>query len=239
MNQARILGKIKELQKVCKIVSKLKSQLIEELPHYGHNAPFLKNDEITTGLLNNMSEIKINLLTGQLLYFHDEQGYLVELTHDDFVERLEEIVTKYGLEMPQTAPLTRLRCEDLFQYLAFATKANKSLELFRMKLSDRFTQVHLWPDGFDFSVESFMMKNNEQIGVGISPGDNAYGSPCLYVNPYPFNEKIAEQSLCIGKWHTSGWKGIKVEWKELEDKIDQEISSKIYNLFLVAKRNFQ
>ncbi|HJY10866.1 MAG TPA: hypothetical protein VJ250_07930, partial [Nitrososphaeraceae archaeon] len=112
-------------------------------------------------------------------------------------------------------------------------------ELFRMKLSDRFTQVHLWPDGFDFSVESFMMKNNEQIGVGISPGDNAYGSPCLYVNPYPFNEKIAEQSLCIGKWHTSGWKGIKVEWKELEDKIDQEISSKIYNLFLVAKRNFQ
>ncbi|HEX2305333.1 MAG TPA: hypothetical protein VHH33_03505 [Nitrososphaeraceae archaeon] len=66
MYQARILDKIKELQKVCKIVSKLKSQLIEELPHYGHNALFLKNDEITTGLLNNMSEIKIHLLTGQL-----------------------------------------------------------------------------------------------------------------------------------------------------------------------------
>jgi hypothetical protein len=54
-----------------------------------------------------------------------------------------------------------------------------------MKLSDRFTQVHLWPDGFDFSVESFMMKSNEQIRVGISPGDNAYDSPYLYVKPLP------------------------------------------------------
>ncbi|HEX2305335.1 MAG TPA: hypothetical protein VHH33_03515 [Nitrososphaeraceae archaeon] len=50
---------------------------------------------------------------------------------------------------------------------------------------------------------------------------------------------MVEQLLSIGKGHTSGWNGIKVEWKELEDKIDQEISSKIYHLFLVAKHNFQ
>jgi hypothetical protein len=39
--------------------------------------------------------------------------------------------------------------------------------------------------------------------------------------------------------HTTGWNGIKVEWNELEDKIEQEISSTIYDLFLVAKRNFR
>ena len=61
---------------------------------------FLKNDEITTGILNNISEIIIHLLTGQLLYFHKEQEYLVDLTHDYFVGKLEEIVTIFDLEMP-------------------------------------------------------------------------------------------------------------------------------------------
>jgi hypothetical protein len=112
---------------------------------------------------------------------------------------LEETVTKFDLEMPQTDPLTNLRYEDLFQYLEFAKKTNKCLELFRMKLSDRFTQVHLWPNCFDLSVEWFTMKNNEQLGLGISPGDDGYESPYLYVNPYPFDEKMVDRSLAIGK----------------------------------------
>jgi hypothetical protein len=63
MSKSSLLEKIRGLQNVCKLVSNLKSQLIEELPHYGHNALFLKNDEITTGLLNNVTEIKIHLIT--------------------------------------------------------------------------------------------------------------------------------------------------------------------------------
>ena len=233
------LDKIKDLQNVCKIVSKLKSQLIEELPHYGHDALFLKNDEITTGLLNNMTEIKINLVTAELLYFHNEQGYLVELTRDEIIERLQDIVTRYGLNIPRSPRLTNLNTEDLPDYLAFATKANRSLELFRMKLIGHFTQVHLWPDGFDFSVEWFTKKNDEQIGVGISPGHDEYESPYLYVNPYPFNEMMVNESLLTGTWNTVGWKGIKVEWKDLEKKLEQQISGEIYDLFLIAQRNFQ
>ena len=234
-----LLDKIKDLQNVCKIVSKLKSQLIEELPHYGHDALFLKNDEITTGLLNNMTEIKINLLTAQLLYFHNEQEYRVELTRDEIIERLQDIVTGYGLKIPRTTRLTNLNTDDLADYLAFATKANRSLELFRMKLIGHFTQVHLWPDGFDFSVEWFTKKNDEQIGVGISPGHDQYESPYLYVNPYPFNEMMVNESLFTGRWHTVGWKGIKVDWNDLEKKLEQQISGEIYDLFSVAQRNFQ
>lgn len=234
-----LLDKIRDLQNVCKIVSKLKSQLIEELPHYGHDALFLKNDEITTGLLNNKTEIKINLVTAELLYFDNEQGYLVELTRDEIIERLQDIVTRYGLNISRTPSLTNLNIEDLSDYLVFATKANRSLELFRMKLIGHFTQVHLWPDGFDFSIEWFTNKNDEQIGVGISPGDGQYESPYLYVNPYPFNEMMVNESLFTGRWHIVGWKGIKVEWKDLERKPEQQISGEIYDLFLVAQRNFQ
>ena len=65
----QLRDKIKDLQNVCKIVSKLKSQIIGKLPHYAHDALFLKNDDITTGLLNNTTEIKINLVTGIFFTF--------------------------------------------------------------------------------------------------------------------------------------------------------------------------
>lgn len=90
------------------------------------------------------------------------------------MEKLERIVTKYELEMPQTEALTSLRGEDLSGYLSFAKKANKSLKLFRMKLRGHLTHVHLWPDGFDFSLEWFTDKRDQQIGIGISPGENQY-----------------------------------------------------------------
>lgn len=115
--------------------------------------------------------------------FHSE--HFVDLINDNILESLEHIVTKYGLNMPQTTThLTNLHIEDLLgsYYLAWATKASRSLELFRMKLRGHFTQVHLWPHGFDFSVEWFTGKNDEQIGIGISPGHDQYESPYLYVN---------------------------------------------------------
>lgn len=237
MDNHRFLERIYHLQTVCRIISQIKSQLIEELPHYGHDALFFQNDEITTGLLNNKTEVKIHLLTGELLYFHNEIGHFIDLTCDGFYERLESIVTKYGLNMPKVSSLT-LQQENLFEFLPFAKKVNKSLELFRMKLRDHFTQVHLWPDGFDFSIESFINGSNGQIGVGVSPGDERYELPYLYVNPYPFRENIVGQPLPIGKWHTTGWNGVKVEWNELETKKEQDICSEIYNIFLVAMHNF-
>jgi hypothetical protein len=235
-----LLNKIKALQNVCKVVSLLKSQLIEELPHYGHDALYLKNDEITTGLLNNITEIKIHLLTGQLLYFHNEEGQFVDLTSNDILNKLQNTVTRYGIGLPQSSDTLRhANMDDLSHYLKFAIKANKSLELFRMKLRGSFTQVQLWPHGFDFSIEWFPKKNGEQIGVGISPGHDQYKSPYLYVNPYPFEEKMLKQPLDMGIWHTAGWSRIKVEWKDLEYRPEQEISKVIFDLFLIAKRNFE
>ena len=237
MDDSMFLEKISGLRTVCKTMSQIKSQLIEELPHFGHDALFFQNDEITTGILNNKTEVKLHLLTGELLYFHNEIGHFVDLTRDGFFQKLESIVTKYGLNMPKVSSL-RLQQENLFEFIPFAKKVNKSLELFRMKLRDQFTQVHLWPDGFDFSIESFINGKNGQIGVGVSPGDSSYGLPYLYVNPYPFRENIVRQPLPIGKWHTKGWNGVKVEWNEIGAKKEQDISADIYTLYLVAMRNF-
>ena len=89
---------IQQLQNVCKVIGELKSQLIEELPHFGHQALFFQNDEITTGQLNNKTEIKIHLLTGQLLFFHNEEGFYIDLIKDNISEKLQPIATKYNTE---------------------------------------------------------------------------------------------------------------------------------------------
>jgi hypothetical protein len=239
MTELSVFERIKDLRKVCRLLSMLKSQLIQKLPHYSHDALFLKNDEITTGLLNNITEIKIHLLTGQLLYFHNEEGSTIDLISDEIPRQVKRIVSNYGLNMPQIPDLRNLNIADLSYYLDFAAKANRSLELFSMKLTGQFTQVHLWPDGFDFSIEWFTGKKDEQIGIGISPGDEDYKTPYLYVNPYPFVDEITEQVLPVGIWHTTRWKGIKVEWKDLEKNQDIEISNQIHDLFQLSLRNFR
>jgi Rieske 2Fe-2S protein len=184
--------------------------------------------------------VTCHLSTGNLLYFHSEQRNPVDLIHDNVSEQVRDIVTKYGLNAPEIVTrLTNLRAEDLSYYRAFARKANESLELFRMRLREHFTQVRLWPHGFDFSVEWFTGKNEQQIGIGISPGHDKYGSPYLYVSPYPFDENVTKEVLPVGIWHTDGWNGIKLEWKELENKLEQEISMQIFDLFVIAKRNFE
>ena len=93
--------KIERLQNVCKVVGELKSQLIQELPHYGHQALFFQNDEITTGQLNNKTEIKIHLLTGQLLFFHNEDGIYIDLIKENISEKLQPIAAKYNLKLPE------------------------------------------------------------------------------------------------------------------------------------------
>jgi len=218
-------------------IGKLKQQLIKELPHFGHHGLFFQNDEITTGQLNNKTEIKINLLTGQLLYFHNEKGYFIDLKEDKIFEKLKGISSKQNLKLSKIQ-LENVNEKELQSYHDFAIKAKQILELFRMSLRENFTLVHLWPHHFDFSLEWFTGNKDEQIGIGISPADENYPFPYLYMNPWPFNEKIVKKSLPIGKWHSYQWKGIKVEWDELMQFTPKDAAKKLTELFLIVKKSF-
>ncbi|MEO1609377.1 MAG: hypothetical protein AAFR90_08520 [Pseudomonadota bacterium] len=72
--------------------------------------------------------------------------------------------------------------------------------------------VRCWPHHFDIATlivfEAGDPETARSIGVGLSPGDNSYGLPYFYVNPWP---KPASASLPaihpIGAWHTQGFFG--------------------------------
>ena len=229
--------KIKNLHEICFSMGEIKQQLVEELPHYGHHGLFFQNDEITTGLLDNKIEIKINLLTGQLLYFENERGSFIDLKNDDILEKLKSITSSKNVKISAES-LNNTTEQELTNYHDFAKKASQMLELFRMNLRDNFTLIHLWPHHFDFSLEWYTGNKDEQIGTGISPGDEQYPNPYLYMNPWPFNEKIIEKSLPIGMWHVNEWKGIKVEWDELVQFTSKDAAEKITELFSIAKKSF-
>jgi hypothetical protein len=225
------------LQKLCLAISEIKEQIVDELPHYGHQALFFQNDAITTGLMNNKIEIKIHLSTGQLSYFNDEVGHYIDLFTDDITEKLNEITQTYGLKGHEKK-LENLDFEKLSLFHEYAIPAHKILELFRMTLRNKFTLIHLWPHHFDFSLEWFTGNTDEQIGTGISLGDENNSESYLYMNPYPFNEKVLEQNLPLGKWNTDGWKGVKIEWKDLLKYPPQNVSSKLHDIFEIVKMNF-
>ncbi len=235
--QGRQPLRITELQQICRVIGRIKESCIEELPHSGHQSLYFSNDEITTGILNNKMEIKIHLTTGRLLFFDDEVGHYVDVLSDSISDSIKGILQKTGIDV-EVGSLENPRREDLDMYRFFAAHAKKVLEIVRMGLQGRFTQVHLWPHHFDFSVEWFTGGPDGQIGIGISPGDQRYPMPYLYVSPWPFNEKILGRRLPIGAWHTDGWSGIKVEWSEIAQHHPEEAAGRIVDLLRIAQMNF-
>ncbi len=229
--------KIKNLHRICMVIGEMKQQIVKELPHFGHHGLYFQNDDITTGLLNNKNEIKINLLTGQLLYFENEHGTFIDLEKDDVLEKLKSITSSKNLKISSES-LNNTTEQELADYRDFAKKAVQILELFRMNLRGNFTLIHLWPHHFDFSLEWFTGNKYEQIGTGISPGDEGNSNPYWYMSPWPFSEKMTKIDIPIGKWNIERWKGIKVEWDELLQTTPKEISKKLTELFLIAKKSF-
>ena len=232
------LEQIQPLQKVCQKISEIKQQMIsEDLLHSGKEALYFNNDEITTGLINNKIEIKIHLLTGKLVYFNNERGHYINLYKDNISDSLKKITDRYDLKPPEEK-LGNVSSEMLSSFHAYAVPAKRLLELFRNRLENNFTLVHLWPHHFDFSVEWFTGKPEEQIGTGISPGDKDNANPYLYMNPYPFNEKLIENKIPLGTWNLHGSKGMKIELKELLNYSPENAADKLNEAFAVVKKNF-
>lgn len=68
-----------------------------------------------------------------------------------------------------------------------------------------------WPHHFDLATLITLAPTRDgvsrSIGVGLSPGDDSYTEPYLYVGPYPHPPVTSLPTLTRGHWHTVGWVG--------------------------------
>lgn len=87
------------------------------------------------------------------------------------------------------------------------------LEEFAAKLAGpRASPVTCWPHHFDIAtlvnLEPGQAANARTIGVGVSPGDEYYAQPYVYVSPWPrFDGDKLPDAPRPGHWHTEGFFG--------------------------------
>jgi hypothetical protein len=75
------------------------------------------------------------------------------------------------------------------------------------------TPVTCWPHHFDIARVIFLTPDADEskdpsVGIGLSPGDNAYAEPYWYVTHWPSPEGADLPPLPSGgHWHTEEWTG--------------------------------
>jgi hypothetical protein len=92
------------------------------------------------------------------------------------------------------------------------------LEEFKAKLKDpRAKPVRCWPHHFDIATVVLLRGDAAGVGVGVSPGDEFYAQPYVYVSPWPrFDADGALPSLpAPGHWHTQGFFGAVATGEEI------------------------
>ena len=91
--------------------------------------------------------------------------------------------------------------------------AAEALEEIRIRLADLDPgpgPVYCWPHHFDIAMlvglEHGPAESARSVGIGVSPGDEHYAQPYVYVSPWP-QLKPAELDILPppGHWHTHGF----------------------------------
>lgn len=116
-------------------------------------------------------------------------------------------------------------------------------------LAGKKGEVHLWPHGFDVSVEWFgtrtvtaeehgqVQEFPSQINLGFYPG-NETTEPYFYSNPWPFEkETYLSQPLPAGaRWFTDGWEGSILPYAALvnDDTAEQRLRNYAQAVFDLA-----
>ena len=75
---------------------------------------------------------------------------------------------------------------------------------------DGASEVRCWPHHFDLGSLIVLETSSDgslrkSIGIGLSPGDESYAEPYVYVSPWPYPDADRLPALAdAGHWHTDG-----------------------------------
>lgn len=111
-----------------------------------------------------------------------------------------------------THDLSRLG-RELGELARWFDGAADALDEFSSRLAGpRPSPVLCWPHHFDIAtlvkLEEGQPANARSIGVGLSPGDEYYAQPYVYISPWPrFDGEKLPDAPPPGHWHTEGFFG--------------------------------
>ncbi len=135
--------------------------------------------------------------------------------------------------------------EQLASLAAWFDTAHRLLSEFASSLNDTNpgpSPVRCWPHHFDIATYVALDEGSSEtargIGVGMSPGDESYGQPYFYVNPWPYLNAIdLPDAPAPGHWHTDGFVGAIATGEEILKLgyIKDELSQFLANAFEIGR----
>jgi len=188
-----------------------------------------------------------------LLLIEERRGELIEITLDgksreEVLEEFQEALRSKGvnaeqarLEMPYEMPDHVLKDGGVFSAERATTDARAALAACwsnsalllqnQFYLEDKASPIRTWPHHFDIATLVKVEGNPDpelakSIGVGLSPGDEGYPEPYFYITPWPYPKPLPELGeLPVGHWHTDGWVGAVLKYRDLADlPVDDQAS---------------
>ena len=124
--------------------------------------------------------------------------------------------TKLPYELPSTmfarAGEEALRFPAIALWFAAAAEVLEELRRKYARFKPGPGPVRCWPHHFDIAIlvalEERRAGSARSIGIGVSPGDNYYAQPYLYVSPYPKPDVADLPPLPPGaRWHSKDFFG--------------------------------
>lgn len=102
--------------------------------------------------------------------------------------------------------------EELAAWFAAAADALDNVRATLGYLSPGPSALRCWPHHFDIATYLALEEGDPEtargIGIGMSPGDEAYQEPYFYINPWPHLAKRKLPDLpAPGHWHKDGFVG--------------------------------
>ena len=104
--------------------------------------------------------------------------------------------------------------------------------------------VRCWPHHFDIAtyvaLEAGDPETARGVGVGLSPGDDGYGEPYFYINPWPRLETDhLPDAVTPGHWHIQGYVGLIATATELLTTGDVLAASEsfITQAFIISQKS--
>lgn len=150
--------------------------------------------------------------------FADAAAWLDRQLVDAGLAATGDVTLPYALP-PEVADLDRFDVADaapaLAALAAWYDLAEATLTGFvagRTGLTPGPSPVRCWPHHFDIATYVALTAGDAEsapgIGVGMSPGDDAYDQPYFYINPWPPRDAATLPPLPLpANWHTQGFVG--------------------------------
>ncbi len=226
----------RQFQAIAQIIGRIREELVK---------PIAKNDNlwlaVTEGGFSmppveryNELEIGCNLQKLIVEIGNNRNRYdsiaLNGKSRKELCDDLVILLNKY--EISEAVDLSEFHSDKVFDIAAPDTKVfyvqlvnfNSALMDFHKRITDGVkTQICLWPHHFDNAFKWFSGKKfdegDEQMGIGVSNGDDFYELPYIYMTLWPALRKTNTLEIPEGALlHDSDWTGMILPYDSITEK---------------------